>query len=185
MTINSIEMQYQSHPDNKPLIICTPPWQKIINNKAKTIYDPDTIGEFGCLTCAKVNARNLFYTNYWMSIKEANQLIIDNDGYEFLYQMSLSNDLDEVKAKCLGRESYQIPAIVNPLFNIKKERDFVARDQIQIHIPNKFYIIKTKFQNTGHYSLLINEKLDYFDSYDGVVKPINSENLLGFKELIF
>ncbi len=181
MKINNVEMQYQTN-DFRNEIMTFPKWQD----------KPDYIIQYGCLLCAKLNAYNLFNKDKkYLNIKQFNDLIIKHNGYFYLSYLAKNlGDINKtknemIKEKTLGKESYQISAIVNWILGIKNE----SNNQIKIDLnpEEDFYIIKTKYNETGHYSLIINVKMDYFDSYDGKIKNpyTNQKQILDIIKITF
>jgi hypothetical protein len=161
MKIDNIEMQYQTN-EYADLIMTAPKWQT----------SPDRIRQYGCLLCAKLNAFNLFNKDKkYLNIKEFNDLIIKHKGYNYLFYLDHNQgDLDKTKKDCFGKESFQIPTIINWILGIKEEQNNYT-GKIDIDSKNDYYIIKTVFQTTGHYSLIVSgEGNSYFDSYDGKIK---------------
>jgi len=164
MIIDKIKIQFQSDTNYADEIMTFPVWQ----NK------PDTIKQYGCLLCAKLNAYNFFNKDCdFMNIKQFNDKIIKNKGYNYLYFMDLFNgNENKTKAECYGKESFQRPDIINNILGIiKEQKNYTSK--IDIKSKYNFYILKSKFQDTGHYSLIIqNDKL-CVDSYDGNLKYFN------------
>jgi hypothetical protein len=162
MKINGVEMQYQSDPRYSKLVMTHPAWQK----------EPDTIGQYGCLLTAKLNAFNLFNKDkLYLTIEQLNDLIIKHKGYKYLFYLEHNQgDLEKTKKDCFGKESFQIPETVNWILGINNEEKKYT-GKIDILSKNDYYIIKTKYQDTGHYSLIVKEDKSYLDSYDGIIKP--------------
>ena len=189
MNIHNVEMQFQSDSRLARLEICRPPWQKYFRGSMKGMDDPDYFGEFGCYGTAGVNCYNDFNKGLkpFMSIKDYNALMIQKKGYEFVYYLDVCHgDLDEVKKKCLNRESFLRPVIFAQILGIKNILDIAMKDVnlVKFLNPNYYYVIKTAYQNTGHYSRVLNDKLEWLDSYDGKIKPYVKDNTLGFKLLV-
>lgn len=179
--IQNVKMQYQSDPNYKDLIMTYPSYQ----NK------PDTIGKFFCLGCTKLNAFNLFNKDNsdkpFMTIKELNDKIIEMNGYSYLFYMNLfKGDINKVRKACEGKESYQLPEVVNSILGIKsEEKKYLGK--IDIASKNDYYIIKTEYNETGHYSLIISKDLDYIDSYDGLKKNpyVKQQKILDIIKITF
>ena len=147
---------YQTEKENQNIIMTHPHWQP----------KPDTIGEYGCLLIAKLNAYNHKF-NQDKQVKELNDEVIANKGYEYLNWLNFYNgDIAKTKVACFGKESFLVREVINRLLNIKgEERNYTG--VIDIQSPTDYYIIRTKHKNTGHYSLVIDKDMKYFDSYDG------------------
>jgi hypothetical protein len=162
MLINNILMQYQNDPLYAGEIMTSPIYQK----------NPDYIRDWGCLLVAKLNAYNLFNKNKnYLNIKQLNDLMIKHKGYNYLFYMSHNHgDVEKTKKDCFGRESFQIPAIINWILSIKNEANNWT-GKIDINSINDYFIIKTKYKTTGHFSLVVSgDDNAYLDSYDGNIK---------------
>jgi hypothetical protein len=162
-------LQTQNSEINKNLIMTHPAWQD----------KPDLIGQYGCLLVAKCNAFNMYKKNSaLLTVRNLNKLIIDRKGYNYLYHMDIFNgDLDKVRKECFNKESFQIHPIVNSILGIEKEeRKYMGL--VDINSLKDYFIIKTKYKNTGHYSLIMRSNLYYWDSYNGgLVKPFADDVL--------
>ncbi len=160
MKINGVEMQYQTNEFSNE-IMTNPEYQK----------QPDTIKMYGCLLTAKLNAFNLFNKDKkYLNIKELNDLMIKHKGYLYLFYLDKNQgDIEKTKKDCFGKESFQIPEVINWILGIKSEsKNYTGL--IDIKNINDYYIIKTAFQNTGHFSLICKPDRSYIDSYDGKIK---------------
>jgi hypothetical protein len=175
MNIQDIEMQCQSDPRYKDEIMTFPKWQ----------VAPDKIGDYGCLLTAKLNCFNLFNRNKkYLTLKELNDLMIKKNGYNYLFYMKLfNNDEKKSKAVCYQQESCSIPIILNEILGIKDEVQLTAGSHIDIENPNYYYIVRTMYKNTGHYSMVVRDNLMYLDSYDCKIKL--PENILNIYRLQF
>jgi len=162
---------YQSEIENKNIIMTHPKWQ----------IKPDTIGDFGCLLIAKLNAYNCMFSQD-KKVKELNDEIIANRGYEYLRQCEVWRvesgvNYEQVKKACFGKESFLVSEVINKLLKIEsEERNYTG--MINIQSPIDFFLIRTKYLNTGHYSLIVNRDMKYFDSYNGVMKTPEKQNIL-------
>ncbi len=165
---------YQRHKDSQNLIMTYPKWQ----NK------PDLIQDFGCLLIAYLNAYNK-KNNRNMSVRELNDLVIKNKGYNYLKWFDFYNgDLDKTKKACLNTESFLIPEVINKILDITEvKRNY--NEIIDIKHPLHYYIIRTKYNDTGHYSLITSKTLKYFDSYDGVYKTPYVKDILEVIRITF
>lgn len=174
MKINGIEMQYQSDPRYSNEVMTFPKWQPL----------PDRIGDYGCLVTAKLNCFNLFKKDKkHYNLKELNDILIQNFGYKYLYYMRLlGNDLNLVKKECFQKESETVNEVINLILGIKHE-EYVYTEKIDISIPNIFYIVRTIYQNTGHYSMVLDNDLSYCDSYNA--KYHKPENILNIIKITF
>jgi hypothetical protein len=126
---------------------------------------------YGCLLTAKLNAFNLFNAGKkYLNIKELNDLMIKHKGYLCLFYLDKNNgDIELTKKDCFGKESFQIPEVINWILGIKSEsKNYIG--SIDIKSINDYYIIKTKYNETGHYSLICKPDRSYIDSYDGKIK---------------
>jgi hypothetical protein len=161
MRLFGIDIAYQTDPLYMNEIMTYPSYQT----------SPDIIKQYGCLLCAKLNAYNLFNKDkIHLTIKDFNELIKKHNGYNYLFYMNHNNnDIEKTKKDCFGKESFQIPAVINWILGIKEEYS-KYQGIIDIESANDYYIIKTPFQNTGHYSLVIEADKTYLDSYDGQIK---------------
>lgn len=185
MVLNNVKMQYQSDPDFKDLIMCQIPWQR----DKKGHLDPDTIGEFFCRNTAELNMFNLFNVGKkYIDIGKLNELIIKHNGYYYLYHLNLNGgDIDKTyksmeKLKLIGKESYVIPAVINWILGIKEEIKNYS-GEINIKSPNEFYMIKTPYGDTGHYSMIYKPDRSYIDSYDG--NPKKPLTILDIIKVVF
>ncbi|RPJ58255.1 MAG: hypothetical protein EHM12_08200 [Dehalococcoidia bacterium] len=179
MKLNDVEMQYQLN-EFKDEIMTNPVYQKHSNGKD----DPDYIYEFGCNLVMKLNMYNLYNKGKdYMTIKQLNDKIKAEKGYAYLYWMDFYNgDIEKVKKKCLGEESFVLPEVINRILGIKRTEHLNVKYPIDITIENVFYGVRTLFNETGHYSMVVNNHLDYLDSYDGKIKAgKNILNLYSFE----
>jgi hypothetical protein len=147
----------------------------------------DTIGEFGCLLTAKCNAFNLYnFQKPILTISNLNKKIIENNGYEYLYyKQKFDNDIVKIKQFCFGQESALIPKVINSILGIEEEELNINQNKVNIADTYNFFIIKMKYKNTGHFSLIMKSDLTYFDSYTGIfTKPV-IENILDIRRIKF
>ncbi len=160
MKINGVEMQYQTNEFANE-IMTFPKWQN----------QPDIIKMYGCLLTAKLNAFNLFNAGKkYLNIKELNDLMIKHKGYLYLFYLDKNNgDIEKTKKDCFGKESFQIPEVINWILGIKSEIKNYS-GLIDIKSINDYFIIKTPFQSTGHFSLIYDINKSYINSYDGKKK---------------
>lgn len=183
MIINGVEMQYQLNEFANE-IMTSPPWQKYHHGKLKRGLDPDYIFEYGCLLTAKLNCYNLFHKDYeYMNLKQLNNKMIDQKGYFFLYLLEkYAGDLIKTKDACFGKESFSIRETLNGILGIIHEKE-IWKDQIDILSKNKYYIIRTPYQGTGHYSMIIDSHCSYIDSYSGKIEL--PKEILNIYEITF
>lgn len=174
MELNGVMMQYQSDPLFANEIMTFPEWQK----------KPDIIKDFGCLLIAKLNCRNLFFKNInYMTIQQLNDKMQIFKGYYYDYfKMKYPNNISLQKKYCFGKESFAKRNILNHILCIENEISEYT-GHINIASKNDFYIVRTKYEKTGHYSMVIDDSLAYLDSYDGKVK--NGENILDVYKITF
>lgn len=188
MIIDGVKMQYQSMDDCAYDIMCSPPWQRYTIGKNKGMIDPDYIIEFFCRNTAEANIRNLYFKEDFMTLKNLNEKIIEFNGYYYLYWLNknkgnIENTYNDMKKNGLiGKESYVIPSVVNWILGIKKEIPN-WKGAIDVKSKNEFFMIKTPFNTTGHYSMIYKNNLDYIDSFDGEKKT--PEKILDIIKIIF
>jgi hypothetical protein len=177
MKINGVEMQIQYGCKE---IMTSPVYQRT----KKGNLDPDYIEEFGCLLIAKLNCRNLFYKSQsYMTIQELNKQMRERKGYYYLMFMDIYNhNIKKVKEACFGQESFARKLVLNDILGIKKEKEVILKD-VNIRSKNDYYYVRTRYKDTGHYSLLLNEKGKHFDSYDG--QQVKGKEILNIYQITF
>lgn len=184
MRINNVLMQYQNN-EFKHEIMTSPEWQRYSKGKNKGELDPDYIYEFACLDAAKLNCYNLFNKDkkQYMTLGELNQKLIKNNGYfYYFYKEQFKGDMTKVKKACIGKESFVVQSVINELLGIKKEiRNYYGI--IDLKPEDIFYLVRTPYQGTGHYSMVLQKNLTYLDSFDGRQKKAN--HILEVIKLIF
>lgn len=163
-----LDVQYQSDPMFSSLVMEHPVWQK----------DPDTVLQYFCWNVAKINCYNHYHEKivkdgHFVSIEDMNEAMIADKGYLYLDAMKRCNgNTEEAKKLCLNREAESISSVQNFILDIKEEfHDY--KGNIDLNVPNEYYIVKTPFQSSGHYSWLLgvyDGVVKYLDSYDGVVR---------------
>lgn len=179
MKINEIEMQYQIKEDCRNVIMTLPIYQRYMNGDLKDKLDPDYIVEWGCFNCAGVNIYNHYHGHYlkdgkYLTIEQFVKLMKEKKGYEYDYWMDFyKGDIDKVKKACEGNEANSRQEVFDEILGIKS-RDNDYKGAIEISVPNFYYIIKTPYSNTGHYSMLLDSNYRYFDSYDGKIKTASN-----------
>ena len=169
MRIDGIKMQKQIDCND---IMTFPMWQRV----------PDRVSQYGCLLTAKLNCRNLYFHDTFLSLNELNQNMIEKRGYYYLYYLYKYCDVDKAKKECFQRESYAIKKILNDILNIKKEKEIKAKD-VDLKSSNDFFIVRTEYGDTGHYSMVVRSDLSYLDSYDGKIKK--PEEILNIYKITF
>jgi hypothetical protein len=184
MEIDGVKVQYQLN-EYKTDIMTSPIWQL----KEDGSLDPDYIYDYACFITAGLNARNHYHKIYlhkddYMNLREFNQKMRNNEGYEYLYYKKLySGNVELMKQACYGRESFSRHEIYDNLLEIKeKVRNYTGI--IDFSVPNEYFLIKTRYLNTGHYSWLIGADHKYVDSYDGKIKYANN-NILEIIKVVF
>lgn len=176
--INGVEMQWQADAKHCFEVMTSPIWQKTSDGN----LDPDLIYEYGCKITAFLNCHNLFFKPAFMELKKLNEEIKKRNGYYYLYYKQQNKTIKEQKELCLGKESFVITSILQSILNIKKVIvDY--KGKVDIKVPNEFFVVRTKYLGTGHYSMAIKNNLTYVDSYDGKIKIPN--NILRVDKLIF
>ena len=161
MKINNIDMQTQKDEPVRNQIMTYPVWQS----------SPDYFYQYGCLLTAKCNCYNLYFKDRsYKTLQQLNQEMIANLGYEYIfYQEMYKGDVEKQKSICFNRESYSRPETVNKILGIISEgRNYTGI--IDVNSVRDYFIIKTQYKNTGHYSMIVNNDKKYLDSYDGLVK---------------
>lgn len=178
--INNVEMQFQSDKRFKNMIMTNPSYQDI----------PDYFGAYGCLLTAHTNCYNHYNltvknNNNFFTLEYVNNKMIENNGYAYLYYKSLyNNDINKIKQSCFGKEAHTLFTVLDKILNIKERVDNYT-NKIDITIPNVYYIIKTKYKDTGHYSWLISDTNKYVDSYDAIIKQASKDQILKITKIIF
>ena len=160
-----IKIQYQSDPDFGSLVMEHPVWQ----------LEPDTIKQYFCWNTALVNCYNHFHYNIikdnkYMDLRDMNDAMIANKGYRYLHDIDLG--VDKAIKLCYNCEAESLSEVQDGILGIQ-EQIHNYTGEVNIEIPNEYYVIVTPFKDTGHYSWLTNmsgKLAHYIDSYDGKLK---------------
>lgn len=174
MKIAGIDMEWQTKKNNSGIIMTWPIWQDL----------PDQIIDYGCLLIAKLNCYNLVNKSH-KAVSWLNDLMIQKKGYMYLDAMQrYNNDADIAKKHCYQRESFQIQSVINGILGIyEDERNYTG--DIDISSPSYYYLVKTKYRETGHWSMIISSSKKYLDSYDGMIKEPREKDILEIRRLGF
>lgn len=170
MQVGKIILQTQLMNDNKNIIMTSPEWQK----------KPDYIKDYGCLVISLLNARNLYYNSQIECSKFVQELRISH-AFLYDYYSLQTYSTTELQNIVQGSESKLKLDIVEDILNCTIKRDYQGK--INIESKDKFYLIKTSYKDTGHYSLIIRSDFSYFDSYDGKVR--SPSHILEVLEITF
>lgn len=160
-----IKIQYQSDPDFANEVMEHPVWQ----------MQPDTIIQYFCWNTALINCFNHYHKNIlkddkYIDIKDMNDAMIANRGYKYLADITLG--VEKAMQLCYRHEAESLSNVQDSILDIK-EQIHSYTGNIDISVPNEYYVIVTPFKDTGHYSWLTSISgilAHYIDSYDAILK---------------
>lgn len=137
-------------------------WESDIMTFPKHQNKPDTLKQYGCLVTALCNAYNCFNFSKHKELtpKQLNELLHIKKGYAYLKNENCKK----------GNESFLLWDVVKPILGITDKANNY-KGKIDIKHVYDYYIARTVYKDTGHYSLVVGKnmtkQLIVFDSYTG------------------